>query len=339
MASTKFRNLKETVDAFAAASLDPSLWESAMNNAARATGSVGAVLLPVQGRVPGVPVSASVAEMISTYFREGWSSQDQRERGLRTMVRRGVMSDLDFVAPGEVERSAYYQDFLGRFGLRWFAGIKIVVGEDLWCLAIQRSIEQGPFLGDDLVRLAECSTALSCSAEVARALGNTRGNAALEAFQISGVAAVLLNRYGEVTLINQSAEKLLGCDLKIIRRRIISTQSSATAELNSALYALLWRPHEPPPKIPVVLPRAEGRPILAYPCRLPSVAIDCFTPSQLAVVFLDLDTRPKFAKTDIGRALRLPPPRPAFANSYSSESPLSISLKSLVFPMRQPAIR
>jgi DNA-binding CsgD family transcriptional regulator len=307
MASIKMGDLKETVDAFAAASLDPSLWENAMTNAALATGSVGALLLPVQGRIPGVPVSASVAELVSTYFQEGWWSQDPRERGVRTMVRRGVMSDFDFVAPGEVEHSSFYQDFLGRFGLRWMAGIKIAAGKDLWCLAIQRSIEQGPFSGDDLVRLTECSAALSCSAEVARALGNTRGNAALEAFQISSVAAVLLDRYAKITLINTSAEKLLGRDLKIIRRRIISARSSATAELESALHALLWRPDELAPKIPVILPRADGRPILAYPCRLPSVAIDCFTPSRLAVVFLDLGSRPSLAKADIGRAFRLTP--------------------------------
>jgi DNA-binding CsgD family transcriptional regulator len=56
-----------------------------------------------------------------------------------------------------------------------------------------------------------------------------------------------------------------------------------------------------------MLPRAGGRRMLAYPCRLPSVAIDCFTPSQLAIVFLDLDTRPSVAKADIGRAFRLTP--------------------------------
>jgi DNA-binding CsgD family transcriptional regulator len=289
-----------------------------MDTAAEVTGSVGAVLLPVRGRVPGVPVSPSVAEMISTYFREGWSSRDERYRGVPTMLQRGVMSDLDFVGSDEVETSSYYQDFLGRFGLRWFGGIKIAAGEDLWCLAIQRSVEQGPFSDRELQKLGALSGNLSSSAAMARALGAARAEAILEAFDLSGSAVVLLDRCGEVTYVNRAAQRIFGCDLRIFRRRIVSVNSPATTTLDRTLHALIWRVDEIPPQGPVILPRAEGRPILAYPCRIPSVGLDFFAPWRLAIVFVDLECRVSLVEGDLIRAFSLTPAEARLASRLIS---------------------
>jgi hypothetical protein len=35
------------------------------------------------------------------------------------------MVDLDYFSNEEIERHPYYQDFLGRFGLRWSAVVRI----------------------------------------------------------------------------------------------------------------------------------------------------------------------------------------------------------------------
>ena len=39
-------------------------------------------------------------------------------------------------------REQYYQQFLRPHKMRWFAGVKVGDGEDVWCLSIQRTIEQ-----------------------------------------------------------------------------------------------------------------------------------------------------------------------------------------------------
>jgi hypothetical protein len=54
-------------------------------------------------------------------------------------MRDGVMTDLDFLRPGEENRSPYYQEMLAPLGLRYFIEVKVAAGDDAWCLAIQRS--------------------------------------------------------------------------------------------------------------------------------------------------------------------------------------------------------
>ena len=78
-----------------------------MDTAAAATGSVGAVLLPIQGRIPGLICSASIAPMVDSYFRDGWV-RHERERGLGTMMRRSVFTDVDFTNTDEIAHHPYY---------------------------------------------------------------------------------------------------------------------------------------------------------------------------------------------------------------------------------------
>jgi hypothetical protein len=40
------------------------------------------------------------------------------------------MTDLDFLSPGEVNKSPYYQELMAPHGLRWFVGVKVASGED-----------------------------------------------------------------------------------------------------------------------------------------------------------------------------------------------------------------
>ena len=47
-----FGPFDKLTEAFAAAAMDPTRWDAAMDVASDATGSLGAMLFPVQGRTP-----------------------------------------------------------------------------------------------------------------------------------------------------------------------------------------------------------------------------------------------------------------------------------------------
>src|SRR5687768_12057172 len=128
---------------FIEAAVDPSRWSSVMDVAAAVAGGVGAILLPIRGRLPNAPFSESVGELAEAYFREGWSEREERYRGVGTLMRRGAFSDLDFISVEEIATNVYYQEFLAAYGFQWFAGIKVAFADDLWVLAIQRTIAQG----------------------------------------------------------------------------------------------------------------------------------------------------------------------------------------------------
>jgi hypothetical protein len=59
-----------------AAAVDPTCWDAA----AKATGSVGAIVLPVRGRTPQFAGSPSILPAIDAYARNGWVHRDERYR-------------------------------------------------------------------------------------------------------------------------------------------------------------------------------------------------------------------------------------------------------------------
>jgi DNA-binding CsgD family transcriptional regulator/PAS domain-containing protein len=221
------------------------------------------------------------------------------------MLRRGAFTDLDFMDPEEIARNCFYQDFLGRHGLRWFGGVKIALGDDLWVLAIQRTIAQDPFSQEEVDRLAALSKSLASAGALARALGFARAEAALAAFEVSGMAVALLDRFGKALRLNAAAERLLGPDLSIAHGRIASADHDATGALDRALHALLWAAGGQSLAAPVVLPRAEKRPLLAYFVRPPAICADALAACQAVVVFIDPDARPQPPEAHLTAVFRL----------------------------------
>lgn len=286
-------NLDAVADAFAAASVDPTNWIAATERAVSETGSFGAVLVPVRGRTPRqAVVTESFAPAIERYFSEGWVHSDERLRGVPLLEARGVFSDLDFINPDQIAHNPYYQEWLAPHDLRWFACVKVAVGDDLWALSIQRTIAQGPFTPLQLSRLAKLSGSLASAGALARALGFARAEAALAAFEMSGHAVALLDRFGKVIRINVSAERLFGSDPKIIQGRIIASDRAAASALDRALHALLWSSSGVALMPPIVMPREDKRPLLAYLIRPPAICADALSPCQAVVVLVDPDANP-----------------------------------------------
>jgi PAS domain-containing protein len=290
--------------AFAQAAVDSSKWPEAMDRVAQATDSFGAALFPVRGQLPNVPFSRSLS--FEAYIRDGWVHRDERYRAIPVIARHGIATEFDFTDADEIASDPYYQDFLSRLGLRWFAGVKVTAGDDLWVCSIQRTIRQGPFAPGELKQLAAMSPRLASAAALARALGLARAEAALDAFEISGKAVILLDRCGDVLRMNQAAERLLGPDLQVTRRRLASADRAASAALDRALHAAIWSAQAL--LHPVALPRREGgRPIIAYPSRPPAIAADALAPCQALVVLVDLEARISIVESDLARAFELTP--------------------------------
>ena len=290
---------------FAEAGLDPARWVQALTSVAAATGSFGAVMLPLSGdALPNVPYTESVSRVMEDYFREGWYSQDERMRTVPTLTQHGVADDFDGHSADEIAKHPYYQEFLGPHGLRWYAGIKVACGDDLWAVALQRTIDQGPFSADEKDELARISSRLSTGAAIARALSASAATGALEAFEMSGTAVVLINRHGNVFKANASAERLLVDDVRIVQGQLTAKDIRATAALNRALHNLLWRPTGGL-AAPVALPRTTGRPLLAYPARLSNSTANALADCQAMVILIDPDSRSPTPETNLRSLFRL----------------------------------
>ncbi len=301
-------NLGLVEQAFAAAAVDPSLWLNALDIVTEQTKSFGALLLPISGEhFPNVPVSERVARATEIYFRDGWHQRDERFRGVPTLLRNGVIDDLDCVTPSEMKHLPYYQEFLEPVGLRWFACVKIACGNDVWALSIQRGQHQEPLSAEQKSKLADLSNSLSGTAAVSRALGFAAADAALEAFDISQTAAVFLNRRAEVIRANAAADRLLNRDVRICGRRLTSADPSATAALERALRRLLWNAEDAGLTPPIPMPRQGLPPILAYPMKLVKVTEHIFADCHAVIVLVDSGARSKPQESALRAAFGLSP--------------------------------
>ena len=173
-----FGDFGTLTEAFMAA-VDPSRWDAAMDAAAKATDSFGAVLLPVRGRTPSVPTSQSMLPTMDAYVRGEWAHKDERYRSLPVFMRRGVSCEFDFTTPEAMAGSPFYQELLRPQGLEWFAVVKVGGNTDVWGLSLQRSPAQGPFSPHELDGLAVLSRRLTAAAELACAFGFARVEATL----------------------------------------------------------------------------------------------------------------------------------------------------------------
>lgn len=290
---------------FAEAALDPARWVKALDSLTSATGSYGAVMLPLAGdALPNVPYTENISSAMEDYFRDGWHLRDERMRTVPTLTQRGVADDFDGHSAEEIARHPYYQEFLAPYRLRWYAGVKVACGDDLWAVALQRTIDQGPFSAGEKDELARVSGRLSTGAAIARALSAAAATGALEAFELSGTAVVLLNRNGNVFKANRSAERLLVDDIQIVNGRLAAKDARATAALDRAIQGLLWRSGGGL-SAPIALPRAARRSLLAYPARLSNSTANALADCQAMVILIDPETKSRTPDMTLRSAFRL----------------------------------
>ncbi|MGY3582453.1 DNA-binding CsgD family transcriptional regulator [Bradyrhizobium sp. USDA 4341] len=298
-------NIDLIEERFLEAATDPSQWVRALDVAATVTNSVGALLLPVTGRMfASVPHSDSVSGSFEAYVRDGWFARDERHRGIDLMKRRGVIDDLDLHSIEEIKRHPYYQEFLAPHGLRWFGGVGIQCGSDLWCLSIQRTIVQGPFSEAEKSQLATLSTRLSSTAAIAGTLGDASAIGALEAFEMSGRGAALINRAGRIFKLNQVAEQLLREDLWVVKGRLAATDTTAIATLEKAIGELI-NSKGAASRPPIAISRKGRHPLLAYPTRLASMARNALADCQAMIIFVDTEQVQRPPASTLQTAFRL----------------------------------
>jgi len=285
---------------FADAGLDSARWMvKALDAVTSATGSYGAVLMPISGGlIPNVPYTEKVSGAMEAYFRDGWHARDERMRAIPVITKRGVADDLDGHSVDTIAKHPFYQEFLAPHGLRWYAGVKVACGDDLWAVALQRTIDQGPFSEEEKLQLVQLSDRLSTSAAIARAFSAAAAAGALEAFEMSGTAVVLINRHGSVFRANESAERLLVGDVRIEKGKLVANDVRATASLGRAVQGLLWR-STAALCAPIALPRMGRRPLLAYAARLSNSAANALADCQAMVILVDPEARPRTPETTL----------------------------------------
>lgn len=284
--------------ALTAAAIDPSRWADALETAAACTRSYGAILFPILGNLPIVSSSRSMEKSFEIYVNDGWIERDERYLGVKKFLRKGVATDDDCMPAEARKRSAYYQDFLAACNLRDFAAVRIGRGDLVWNVSLQRTPEQGPFSADELEWLRKLTESLDSVVQISAALGMARADAALDAFDFSQRAALLLDRMGSVVRVNAAAERLIGEDFQISGGHVRSSNPHANERLNHAIRVLLWS-HKAATISPVIVPKTSGGKLVIYPMRLPGLTSSPLSAFHAILVISDTDMTNSAATTTL----------------------------------------
>ena len=279
-------NIDGLAEIFSDAALGHQTWRHALDALSEGIGATGAAFIPLKGAAAQLPTSSSCVELVDQYLKDGWSKVDPRFRGVSMLYREGLVTDLDCLTVEEITRDPFYQELLRPFGLKWFAGIRIKGLEEEWALSIQRSEAQGPFCDAETGLLLRLSTSLSANAMLAETLASSSAVAALETFNLSDKAVVMLSRLGEVVRTTVAANKMFDDDLRIRDKRLVSACRQSATRLEHAIGLAYTRPQECFNN-PVLLRRWNSTPVVAFVSPARGVARDIFSPCQTYIILVD----------------------------------------------------
>ncbi len=283
-------NVTAIGETFVEAAIDPGRWPAALELIGVATASQGAALVPIDRRHRDrLAVTRSLEGARAAYIEQEWKLRDVRDGALPLLAHRGVITDHDLPDFERVRRSPYYREFLASNDLAWFAGLKFGADAGSWCVCIQRTNLQGPFSPSEIAMLGAIARRMESAAALMQALDVARIETAAQAFELSGLAVVMLDRSGVVVKANAIAERLPPDGLQITRGRIIATSASAQAEFDRALHRLVLQPASAPLTMPIAFPRAGRHPLVVHAIRLSNPARDLIGGFHVAVVIVDTD--------------------------------------------------
>lgn len=297
-------------DLFFEAVQDPGRWKDCLDAAATFARCRGVVILPIQGRAPNAPASAEAEDLIKSYFAEEWCFRDERDKGLYRFNLEGITVDQDYVTPEFMETSSYYNDFIGRNGFKWFAGLEIKVGADRWAIAFQRTAKQGMFTVAEQELLKELRPRLSHALTLSYEIDRARMRTVEDLVALMKLPSFAFDRVGRVLVSNKAAESLFtNGPLRLKNGLIECATTTLTLGLRAHIDAAIWgdfRPGHAHPD-PFILRTHGRRPILIDARRLSGPSSHFFSSARGVATIVDLNATAPVDEAMLVSALSLTP--------------------------------
>ena len=301
-----FANFGPALDGLYEAAGTPDAWPGALHRFAVATRSVGCRFRPVRpepGDAPS-PASPDLAGLLSAFTSQGWSDKDPRAlRGaLLTDAGRVVLLEHDISSDEERRRSPFYQEFLRRHDLLWWAGIVFRVEGRPWSMAIHRSPAQGPFTSADARLFAEAAPHIGRVFNLAGRLALAHAAGAADALERVGRAALVIDATGRVVASNLLVEDIASEGaLTVAKGRLHASDLQSDRRLQELVArAIAPRVSAGSLSAPVFVSRRAGRPYMVEVFPATGPLCDVFRRIAALVVITDLDLRQR-PRTDLIR--------------------------------------
>jgi DNA-binding CsgD family transcriptional regulator len=314
------------------AALDPSLWPELMDGICRAIGAEGAGLLQSDVRTPDVPFTDSVKDLFAVYFREGWHERDLRARTVPLLLAGvPVVTDQDVSTPDEMRSHVYYNDFINRVGLHWWAGVGFRAGSALWALSLQRTGRQGPFEEREKRLLAPLVKPLTQVATLSNAVGRASLLGCTNALAAVRHPAVAIDQIGTILEANPAMGTVYGEELRIRNNRLVLKDQAANVAIEQLIRRIGASADQSavPGAEPILIRRAEKPPVILRTLPVPPAARSPFLGACAIFTFTSLETKPQPDAALLAQAFGLTPAETRLAAMLADGSSLEIAADKL----------
>jgi DNA-binding CsgD family transcriptional regulator len=323
------RALDAALDDLNALAASSGEWNVALDRICKATASVSSVIVPIRSRTPGLVSTENMAPVLETYFQDEWHLRDFRVRGLPHLFRKGTMLEQDYATEEDFKNEGYYK-FLSKYGLRWTAMAGFESGpEDTSCFVLYRRPTEDAYDREEEQLLAKARSHLSTASLISREVSKAKIWGMSEAFEMSNSAAIFFDRFGRVTLLNTTAERLIGQGIQISRGEVRCWRHADADALARRLRGVIDRaPFVAGIGEPVLISRQNLRPLVVRLQRLSGNLADVFSHSVAVALISDPETRPSTSPVSLMRLFKLTKTEAVLAlDLVAGESPRDISEK------------
>lgn len=189
---------------FEAAAL-PELWPDALDAMAAHAACEAGVLIASDAS-PHTVIAANAIGMaaLQKYNEGNWAARNTQ--GPRTLAHGEpeFISDYDIFTPEEVERDAFYRDFLRPVGLAWGCGTAVQAPtQNRIIVSLHRRYEAGPLATDITRRMTALRPAIARGVFLASRLRLQEASNAVHVLELVGLPAAALTVSGKISAANE----------------------------------------------------------------------------------------------------------------------------------------
>jgi DNA-binding CsgD family transcriptional regulator len=321
--------LDDALDALNASAMSSGQWDVVLEKICKATASVSGVIVPIRSRTPGLVATENMAPVLETYFQDEWHLRDFRVRGLPHLFRKGTMLEQDYATEDDFRNEGYYK-FLAKYGLRWTAMAGFESGpEDTSCFVLYRRVTEDAYDREEEQLLAKVRDHLSTASLMCREVSKAKICGMSEAFEISNSAAIFFDRFGRITLVNTTAERLIGNGIEIRQGEVRCWRRADGDTFARRLRGVIdCLPFVAGMGEPVLISRPNLRPLVVRLQRLSGNVADVFSHSVAVALISDPETRPSTSPVSLMKLFSLTRTEALLAlDLVAGESPREISEK------------
>ncbi len=308
-------HLNNSLNAMMDAIADPSIWPDALQALAQALGARGAVIIPKALHFPkpsqqaplGLITSTEVVEPTQRYAIEGWYCHDYRSGFWPGWKAGDVILEQDISSAETRRHHPFYQDFLSKFDLLWWAGLILGAEGHLYAFALQRDSHLGPYEERDRQRLGSIRKHLEATLSLAGRLVRRQAGGHLDLLDTLGHPALLVDWRGQIVQFNTRAKALIDDAFQLLGGRLVARHGPSDVQLQKLITASTeFAPFATlDVHSPIAVKREGRRPLIVESIPLRGACCDLFLGAATLLLLTDLEARPEPSASVLGRLFGL----------------------------------